>query len=242
MEWRHKCRPYLMARRRRQQPSFGPDYVVRQLSRRRWTRRSVAAALIVLALSVILPRTGLLRTGTRDGNPQPLPSAGGNDWARFDKQQFLVTRVVDGDTLEVRSPTSGAAADVRMLGVDAPEMNFRKDQPADHWAQRAWEYLKARALNRTVTLQLEPTETRDRYGRLLAYVYLDDAENLNLSLVRDGQAYAHRSFAHTLRRQFEQAEAEARQRGRGLWKDVREDQMPEWRQRWLERNRSGRRD
>ena len=62
----------------------------------------------------------------------------------------------------------------------------------------------------TVTLRLEPTQTRDKYKRLLAYVHLADNETLNLALVRDGQAYADRRFRHTMRADFEQAENAAR--------------------------------
>jgi endonuclease YncB( thermonuclease family) len=62
---------------------------------------------------------------------------------------------------------------------------------------------------------------------------VSDNENLNLSLVHDGQAYADRRFPHTLRPQFEQEENDARTKKRGLWNEVRDDQQPEWRQRWL---------
>ena len=55
----------------------------------------------------------------------------------------------------------------------------------------------------------------------------------DLDIVRDGQAYADRRFRHTLRPQFELAEGDARKHARGLWKDVKEEQMPPWRQRWL---------
>jgi endonuclease YncB( thermonuclease family) len=75
-----------------------------------------------------------------------------------------------------------------------------------------------------------------------AYVYLDgdDAEtatSLNERLVADGHAYADRRTPHPTHKQFEQAEGEARRRRRGLWKDVRDDQQPAWRQVWLEQFR-----
>ena len=85
--------------------------------------------------------------------------------------------------------------------------------------------------SKPVTLRLDATQTRDKYRRLLAYVYVGDAENVNLALVRDGHAYAHRVFTHSLRRQFEQAEDEVRRKGTGLWADVTDEQMPAWRQR-----------
>ena len=88
--------------------------------------------------------------------------------------------------------------------------------------------------------RLEPTQTRDKYRRLLAYLYVSDNENLNLSLVHDGQAYADRRFPHTLKPQFEQEENDARTKKRGLWKEVTESQMPAWRQKWLAQLQAGR--
>jgi endonuclease YncB( thermonuclease family) len=120
-----------------------------------------------------------------------------------------------------------------MIGLDAPELHPH-GRPADYWAHESTQALRDRALGRNVIVRLEPLDQRDRYGRLLAYLYVDEAEMLNLGMVRDGQAYADRRFRHAHRRQFEEAEDEARRRQRGLWKEVREEQMPEWRRRWLE--------
>jgi endonuclease YncB( thermonuclease family) len=72
---------------------------------------------------------------------------------------------------------------------------------------------------------------------LLAYVYLSDLDCLNLDMVRDGRAYADRRYRHTFRPQFELAEAEARKKQRGLWKDLTEEQIPPWRREWLQRSR-----
>ena len=93
--------------------------------------------------------------------------------------------------------------------------------------------------HKPVTLRLEQTETRDRYKRLRAYVYVSDSENLHLDLVRSGQAYADRRFRHSMKGQFERAEREARKARRGLWKDVTESQMPTWRREWLGRQNAG---
>jgi micrococcal nuclease len=131
---------------------------------------------------------------------------------------------------------------VRLLGLDAPELHSSEDRGRpDFWAHESRRYTVARAHGKTVTLRLEPTETRDRYRRLLAYVYVGDSQNLNLDLVRDGHAYADRRFRHSMRAQFERAENESRRAKRGLWKDVTEPQMPPWRRDWIE-NRTGRRN
>ena len=193
-----------------------------QLRRHRTVRRFTLAGLVVLALSAVLDRTGAFRYD-------------GDDWRAFDHKSFVVTHVADGDTINVRPSAGGSETRVRLLGVDTPELHSQSHPGADYWAREAMRYTASRVEGRAVTLRLEPTKTRDKYRRLLAYVYLGDADIFNLDLVRDGEAYADRRFPHSLRSQFEQAEGEARKKARGLWKDVTESQMPPWRQEWLRR-------
>ncbi|MGB7156520.1 MAG: thermonuclease family protein [Tepidisphaeraceae bacterium] len=190
------------------------------LRRRLRYRRIVFALLALLALSVFISRSSFF------GRPS------GDDWAIYDRQRFVVTHVIDGDTIDVAARSGSTPTRIRLLGVDAPEMRNDNGHP-EYWADAAKRYAVARGENKPVTLKLEPTQTRDRYGRLLAYVYLSDAESLNLALIRDGQAYADRRFRHTMKAQFEQAEAAARKKELGLWKDVKRSHMPEWRQQWL---------
>lgn len=185
-------------------------------------RRFLAAGAYVL-LGLLIGSVGLDRLSGRGRST--------NDWQQFDRQQFLVAKVVDGDTIRIASHEGETK--VRLIGVDAPEMNYTERKPPAHFAEQATRYLLGRCEGRTVTIRLDQTQTRDRYGRLLAYIYITDAEMLNLALVRDGLAYADRRFKHTYRPQFEMAENDARRRNRGLWRDVRVDQMPAWRQEWL---------
>ena len=205
------------------------DPIHPRLRRRRLVRRLSFAGLFLLALTAVLDRAGVFR----------YPGA---DWRAFDQKPFIVTHVADGDTITVRPAAGGPETRVRLLGIDAPELHSRDDNNrADFWADESRRYAAARAAGKTVTLRLEPTETRDRYRRLLAYVYVDDSHNLNLDLVRDGHAYADRRFHHSMRAQFERAENESRKARRGLWKEVTDPQMPPWRREWLAA-RSGRRN
>lgn len=196
------------------------DAVTRQLRRRRLTRRGVVVALVLLALSTLLDRFGVFHYR-------------GDDWGNFDRQDAVVTHVLDGDTVRIRRSPAANEETVRLLGIDAPEMRYDDGSGPAHWGSQATAHLRALIDGEPVTVRLDATETRDKYERLLAYLYLGNGENVNLALVRDGHAYAHRSFAHSLRRQFEQAEDDARGKGRGLWATVTEGQMPPWRQRWL---------
>lgn len=182
--------------------------------------------LVALAASIGLEHADIFEPARRR------PTGGGSDWRLFDQRTLEVARVIDGDTLEIRAP-DGQTVPVRLIGVDAPELRPSEGGPPDYWAERATDYARARADGQPVLLKLEPTQTRDRYQRLLAYVYLSDTEMLNLALVRDGQGYADRRFKHTFRPQFEMAENEARKKQRGLWKEVTEEQMPQWRREWL---------
>jgi endonuclease YncB( thermonuclease family) len=203
-------------------PLRPPRYAVsesvgRQLARRRWTRRILLFAVIALALSAVLDRLGVFRFR-------------GDDWSNFDRQIVVVTSVIDGDTVRVKRSTDSPEETVRLVGIDAPEAH---PPPPAHWSGESTQRLRELAQGKSLTVRLDTTQTRDRYRRLLAYLYANDAENLNLTLVRDGHAYAHRDYPHSMRRQFEQAEDEARAKSRGLWADLNEDQMPQWRRRWL---------
>jgi len=77
-----------------------------------------------------------------------------------------VTHVVDGDTVDVQL-TTGADERVRLIGIDTPERGACG-------AARATAYARSLASGRQVTLVGDPTQARrDRYGRLLAYVWVD---------------------------------------------------------------------
>ena len=213
--------------RHRRPPNF--DDIVRQLKRRRMYLRAGAAGVVLVLLLTVLGWLGVF------GHP-------GDDWKDLDQQTVRVTRVIDGDTVVVVPENGGQEETVRLLGIDAPELRSKGGTP-EHWSKQATNYLIERAEGKLLILKLGPTQTRDRWRRLLGYLYVDDAINLNLDMVRDGQVYAHRVYKHTRKAEFEQAENEARKKKRGLWKDVKGDQMPVWRQRWLAdrevRNESG---
>ena len=205
---------------RRRSHSNVSTTVLRHLRRRRWTRRGVFSAVVLILISIVLDRVGTFRYG-------------GDDWGTFDRKTFTVTHVIDGDTVRIERIPGGEDETIRLLGIDAPEIAHSPTEKSGHWGEEATSYLERVLEHKPVVLHLDTTQTRDKYRRLLAYLYVGEAENINLSLVRDGHAYAHRDYPHSMKRQFEQAEDEARGKARGLWQDVSEPQMPAWRQRWL---------
>jgi len=133
-----------------------------------------------------------------------------------------VEQVYDGDTLVV-----SGVGEVRLLGIDAPEREaserdayYRRrgisEQTLRQTALSARRYVLQQAGTRIVTLATERAE-RDRYGRLLAYVYLPDGRMLNRQLLAEGLAAVYRRFDFSLKQEFLAEEATAQRRGVGMW-------------------------
>jgi micrococcal nuclease len=124
-----------------------------------------------------------------------------------------VLKVTDGDTIHVRY--HGEDERVRLIGIDTPEVSWYGGH-AECYGAEAGLYARRRLDGKTVRLEFD-VNLRDRYGRLLAYVYLG-TELFNLTLVREGYATADPVPPDTrLASTFEQAEGAARAAGKGLW-------------------------
>jgi micrococcal nuclease len=129
-----------------------------------------------------------------------------------------VVRVGDGDTIDVR--IADRVERVRYIGIDAPEVDHGRGRP---WRAGAPGGLAAARVNaglvagRAVRLELD-VEARDRYGRLLAYVWVGPTM-VNAALVAQGYARA-MPIAPNLRHAVWLAslEAGARAARRGLWR------------------------
>lgn len=124
-----------------------------------------------------------------------------------------VTRVVDGDTVEVQ--LDGGEEDVRYIGVDTPE-TVKPGEPVQCFGPQASAFNHRFVEGEHVRLVFGE-ERRDVYGRLLAYVYLD-GRFVNAELVRRGLARTltippNDRFAGQLKR----LEIAAARAGRGLW-------------------------
>ena len=123
---------------------------------------------------------------------------------------FKVVRVIDGDTIEIEGGEK-----VRYIGMDAPE-TVDPVKPVQCFGPEASAENKKLVEGKIVLLEKDTSE-RDRYGRLLRYVYVGNVF-IDLDLVRDG-------FARVLtmapdveyERQFVAAEQQAQQTKKGLW-------------------------
>lgn len=130
----------------------------------------------------------------------------------------IVTKVVDGDTIDALFD-DGIEARIRFLGVNTPEtVDPRK--PVECFGAEASKYVKEILTGARVLLASDPqADERDKYGRLLRNVYLEDGTDVNAMLVRDGYAYAYLDFPLDPERKVDlkQLEDDARISQRGLW-------------------------
>ena len=129
-----------------------------------------------------------------------------------DGTETLVERVVDGDTLVI----SGGDR-VRLIGVDTPETKH-PTKPPQPFGKEASEFTRQHAEGKRVQLRFDPGETKDKYGRTLAYVYVD-GQFLNEMLIRAGLARAMTNypFSPDMKRVFRDAESAAQSEHRGIW-------------------------
>lgn len=156
-----------------------------------------------------------------------------DDRSRYNGITAIIVNAIDGDTLDIGIP--GSASDhirIRLLGIDCPEIAHAPGASDAHFGREAADFVQEHMIDRTVRIALDPMrDPRDKYGRLLAYVYLEDSvEMLNESLLEEGLAYADPRFPHVFRHRFTELERRARRAKTGLWQNLNPQMMPSWRQ------------
>lgn len=159
-------------------------------------RKSISLAIVVLALLV-----WAVREFAPDWfRPAPQPEGG---WR-------IVVRVVDGDTLLLDGNER-----VRLIGVDTPE-SVDPRRPVQSYGKEASAFTRRLAQGKRVRLSYDQ-ERKDRYGRTLAYVYLEDGTLLNAEIIRQGYGQVLTRFPFRYLEEFRAYEREARGQRRGLW-------------------------
>jgi micrococcal nuclease len=183
-------------------------------------RHPVFAVLLLAGLVLAILDRGLGRFGQNE------------DYSRYHNRTFTVVKVIDGDTFDIDVPDGRyPTTRIRLWGVDTPEV---EGSPAGamYFGAEASAFAKRMLAGRRVRIVLSPTKSRGKYGRLLAYVYLEpDNTCFNERLLETGHAYADWRFAHPRKTEFKAIERRARSRGVGLWAHVTPDRYPPWRQR-----------
>jgi micrococcal nuclease len=131
-----------------------------------------------------------------------------------------VVRVIDGDTIRVQ--LGDATTTVRYIGVDTPE-SVKPNTPVQCFAKQASSFNRRLVEGRRVRLRFA-SERFDRYGRLLAYVYVAGRPGRSVSATLIASGYGRMlaippNIAHV--RVFSRLEEAARHRGTGLWSACR---------------------
>ena len=120
-------------------------------------------------------------------------------------ESHFVVRVLDGDTVQL----SGGEK-VRFLGINTPETGY-------NYSAEAKELLVNKILNQTVLIE---TLAKDRYGRILGYVYFNK-ELINKELISEGLAHSYYYGKDKHYKEIMRAEDSARKKGIGIWKESR---------------------
>jgi micrococcal nuclease len=171
---------------------------------------SFPRVVILLAVAVAVGAFGANRLGAAGPGSGAVPSGGAGS-----PVLARVVRVVDGDTIVAR--VGGRAERVRYIGMDTPE-DVKPGTPVQCYSRAAAAENRRLVAGRRVRL-VPDAEARDRYGRLLAYVYrASDGLFVNAELVRRGYARPLTippNVAHAA--QIARLARAARHAGRGLW-------------------------
>lgn len=130
---------------------------------------------------------------------------------------YIVDHYVDGDTIAV--DMNGKVEIVRFIGIDTPETH-KPNTPVQCYGAAAAAHTQnaIKAAGNKVRLASDSLDTdRDRYGRLLRYVYLADGTLLNELNIREGYAFYYPYFPFSKKTEFKAAQDDARAAQKGLW-------------------------
>ena len=123
-----------------------------------------------------------------------------------------VKKVIDGDTFLLENGEK-----VRLIGVDTPELHH-PTKPVQYFAEEARNFTGKLVEGKKVRLEFDWQE-RDKYGRLLAYVYLLEGNLfLNAEIIKQGYGFAYTKYPFKYLEEFKEYEREARSKAVGLWK------------------------
>lgn len=138
-----------------------------------------------------------------------------------DEPEYRVSKVVDGDTIRLSE-----GGKVRLLGVDTPETKDPR-KPVQYFGREASTFTKREIDSREVRLTYDQTR-KDRYGRLLAYVWRNpDDFFLNAELIAQGYGLAYTKFPFKYTNEFLELQRAAREEERGLWANPEDIGKPE---------------
>jgi endonuclease YncB( thermonuclease family) len=141
----------------------------------------------------------------------PRPSS-----AREAPPVYTVVEVIDGDTIKV--DIGEKIVTVRLIGIDAFGIAHPKHPKDDYFGPEAAQYANKLLENQLVYLIPDPMQSnRDRYDRLLRYVFLEDGTLVNAKLIEGGYAYNYIYEPFQFMKQFDYLEKQAKENRLGIW-------------------------
>ncbi len=122
---------------------------------------------------------------------------------------YKCIRVIDGDTIILKG-----VGKVRLIGVNAPEIKDRH-RGVQRFGMESTIFTEQNLLGKQVRLEYDVTRV-DKFGRTLAYVYVDDTF-FNAELVKQGYALVYAKYPFKYLDEFRRLQMDAKKNGRGLW-------------------------
>ena len=135
-------------------------------------------------------------------------------------EEYYVKDVIDGDTIILKG-----GEHVRYIGIDTPEVRIRKNNEwvydPEAYAEKAKEFNTKLVLNKMVRIESD-FDKKDKYERILAYVYDEKNEMINLKLIEEGLASMY-TFHPNIKYfdVFLKAQKKAMYDEKGIWEDVK---------------------
>ncbi len=176
--------------------------------------------LVITALSVIIVVVALATNGTK---PQPASSVPATQQQTTETkattnptQLYKVVAVIDGDTIDI--DLNGKTERLRLMGIDTPETKDPR-KPVQCFGAEASEHAHKLLDGKKVRLEAEASQgERDKYDRLLRYVYLEDGTSYNKQIILDGYAHEYTyNIPYKYQAEYKQAQKDAEIAQRGLW-------------------------
>ncbi|MFH0840558.1 MAG: thermonuclease family protein [bacterium] len=135
-----------------------------------------------------------------------------------DPNYYEIVNIVDGDTIDIN--INGKTERVRLIGIDTPELVDPR-QEVECFAQEASDRAKEILTGQKVRLESDLTQgDRDKYNRLLRYVFLENGASLNQMMIEEGYAHEYTyDLPYKYQEIFQTAEQGSRTSGLGLWKE-----------------------
>jgi micrococcal nuclease len=172
-------------------------------------RRAIKIATSAITVLIL----GVLGAGVQQNGKLSVPSIKPADTTQ--PGYYKVLQVTDGDTINVQ--VAGQKETVRLIGIDTPEVKDPR-KPVQCFGKAASAETHKLLDGKTVRLEGDPQNSdRDKYHRLLRYVYLPDGTMVNQYLVENGFAFTYTLFPFSKLDQFRLLERKAREQNKGLW-------------------------